>query len=111
MPATISPLPGFDWAKVKWGGPKDPRAEHCSYCGGKLDEDSVPLILWNEAGGCAEFCDRCMVTEWGFVIDEQARPRAAYRDDSYPERACDHCGKPYRGPAVYCSFDCAIADT
>jgi hypothetical protein len=36
--------------------------------------------------------------------------RAAYHDDSYPERACDHCGKPYRGPAVYCSFACAVAD-
>jgi hypothetical protein len=39
----------------------------------------------------------------------QERARAAYRDDSYPERACDHCGKPYRGPAVFCSLECAIA--
>jgi hypothetical protein len=36
--------------------------------------------------------------------------RASYRDDSYPSRACDHCGQPYRGPAIYCSFECAIAD-
>jgi hypothetical protein len=33
-----------------------------------------------------------------------------YRDDSFPERDCDHCGKPYRGPAVYCSLDCAVSD-
>jgi hypothetical protein len=36
--------------------------------------------------------------------------RASYRDDSFPERECDNCGKNYRGPAVYCSFECAIAD-
>jgi hypothetical protein len=36
--------------------------------------------------------------------------RAAYRDDSFPARLCDHCGTPYRGPAVYCSLTCAIAD-
>ena len=36
--------------------------------------------------------------------------RASYRDDGFAERPCDHCGKPYRGPAVYCSLECAIAD-
>jgi hypothetical protein len=36
--------------------------------------------------------------------------RAAYRDDSFPARLCDHCGTPYRGPAVYCSPECAVAD-
>lgn len=35
---------------------------------------------------------------------------AAYHDDGYPERDCDRCGRPYRGPAVYCSLRCAIAD-
>ena len=38
------------------------------------------------------------------------RACAAYRDDSYPERRCDYCDKPYRGPAVYCRLDCALAD-
>lgn len=28
----------------------------------------------------------------------------------HPERLCDFCKKPYRGPAVYCSNDCAFAD-
>ena len=37
-------------------------------------------------------------------------PEEAYRDDSFPERDCDHCGKPYKGPAVYCSLHCAMAD-
>jgi hypothetical protein len=43
--------------------------------------------------------------------DEHAdRAEAAYFDESYPERLCDYCGKPYRGPAVYCALRCAIAD-
>lgn len=33
-----------------------------------------------------------------------------YRDEAFSERACERCGKPYRGPAVYCSFACAEAD-
>lgn len=37
-------------------------------------------------------------------------PREAYRDDSYLPRHCDRCQKVYRGPAVYCSLDCAMAD-
>jgi RecJ-like exonuclease len=39
-----------------------------------------------------------------------ARPAAAYRDPQFPERACDKCGELYRGPAVYCSLRCALAD-
>ena len=34
-----------------------------------------------------------------------------YQDDGFPERACDRCGQLYRGPAVYCSLKCAIADS
>ena len=33
-----------------------------------------------------------------------------YKNPRLPERACDHCGKLYRGPAVYCSLECAVAD-
>ena len=97
MPTTISPRPGFDWAKVKWGGPKDPRTEHCSYCGDKLptdDEDPsfVPLILWASDGSAAEFCDTCQAQHWGIQTFDEAVPpvheieaRAAYRSDAYPE--------------------------
>jgi hypothetical protein len=35
---------------------------------------------------------------------------AAYLDQRLSERACDRCGKAYQGPAVYCSFECAVAD-
>lgn len=33
-----------------------------------------------------------------------------YYDPSFPERTCDReeCGKTCRGPAVYCSFTCAV---
>ena len=34
----------------------------------------------------------------------------SYADPSFDERACDRCGKLYRGPAVYCSLTCAIKD-
>ncbi len=40
----------------------------------------------------------------------KAAADAAYEDEGFPVRACDYCGKPYRGPAVYCSFKCAIDD-
>ena len=39
-----------------------------------------------------------------------AESRAAYRDDACSERLCDKCGNLYRGPAVYCCFDCAWND-
>lgn len=40
----------------------------------------------------------------------RATAQAAYEDDSFEERACDYCGRPYQGPAVYCSLECAEAD-
>jgi hypothetical protein len=33
-----------------------------------------------------------------------------YQDESWPERECDRCGRLYRGPTVYCSFNCAVRD-
>ena len=38
------------------------------------------------------------------------RAEAAYSDPSCPARDCDHCGRSYAGPAVYCSLGCALAD-
>jgi hypothetical protein len=43
-------------------------------------------------------------------ISAAVRALAAYRDPSQPERACDHCGQSYRGPALYCCLRCAVAD-
>lgn len=36
--------------------------------------------------------------------------KGSFRDNRYAERECDHCHMPYRGPTVYCSLDCALAD-
>jgi hypothetical protein len=73
---SIAPRPGFNWAQVNWGGPVEPRTEHCSsYCGDLLDEDSVPLILWNKDGWCAEFCDHCQATWWGVQSFDEVEPR------------------------------------
>jgi hypothetical protein len=62
---TFSPLPGFDWSRVRWGGPNERVAENCSYCGLELEENSVPLMLWKSDGSAARFCDRCQSTYWG----------------------------------------------
>jgi uncharacterized OB-fold protein len=42
--------------------------------------------------------------------DARQRAEKAYRNDKYPPRECDRCGKVYRGPAVYCSLQCAELD-
>lgn len=42
------------------------------------------------------------------VLEQSA---SGYENASFPERACDYCGKTYRGPAVYCSLECAKADS
>lgn len=45
-------------------------------------------------------------------LDTQDTIDRSYIDPHWPMRNCDNeaCGKPYRGPAVYCSHECAIAD-
>jgi hypothetical protein len=54
----------------------------------------------------------CLTCEPGTLCALLARdiepPR--YIDPSFPERACDCCGKLYRGPSVYCSLECAMDD-
>jgi hypothetical protein len=47
-----------------------------------------------------------------FVFAENyvERAEAAYHNDRFAERPCDNCGELYRGPAVYCSLKCALAD-
>lgn len=62
---TISPRPGFNWMNVAWGGPDEPVSDHCSYCGREIPEESIPLIMWNEAGWCARFCDHCQAAWFG----------------------------------------------
>jgi hypothetical protein len=87
-----APLPGFDWTRVQWGAPDARRTEICSYCGDELAEDSVPLIIWNKDGWCAEFCDHCQATWWGCSWDEgPVRPRHE-REVLGAVRSCRGCG-------------------
>jgi hypothetical protein len=52
-------------------------------------------------GGIASCCD---------AAGSRARAEALYADPNFCARPCDHCGQWYRGPAVYCSLQCAEAD-
>ena|ERR1700733_8937621 len=61
----LAPNPGFNWQQVSWGGPDEPQAETCSYCDAPIEEDSVPLMIWNADGWGAQFCDDCQERWWG----------------------------------------------
>lgn len=68
--ATLSPAPGFDWSRVRWGAPDAPRSEQCSYCDAPLGapeepDYEVPLIIWRADGSAAEFCMVCQEQWWG----------------------------------------------
>jgi hypothetical protein len=88
-----------------------------------MSDDSDRLaeaVLLFHAGGPWSECHRARWHELtgseaatARVLCDLARrtsPAAAYRDGSCSERACDCCGALYRGPAVYCSLTCALAD-
>ena len=47
---------------------------------------------------------------WHVQADARARAAAGYFDDSFTERTCDYCSRPYRGPALYCCIAHAEAD-
>jgi hypothetical protein len=55
------------------------------------------------------YCGRCKLFADGPVTPERLRLAAglAYHNPDFPLRACDACGRPYRGPAIYCSISCA----
>jgi hypothetical protein len=68
-------------------------------------------------GGIASCCDAAGSAEGPSEAEiERSQARigaileASYRDDTFPERLCDRCGTLYRGPAVYCSLQCALDD-
>lgn len=66
MTNPLQPRPGFDWTRVRWTGPTALVDEICSYCGGDIDDDEIPLRLWNNQSWAAVFCEACMETWWGF---------------------------------------------
>jgi hypothetical protein len=65
----LSPGTNLNWTAVSWGAPDQRRTDSCSYCGKPLSEDEIPLILWNDDGWCAEFCEACQRTHWGMEFE------------------------------------------
>lgn len=55
-------------------------------------------------------CMNCLGGEVNCCDGENACNDDPYTDPAYTSRPCDRCGKWYRGPAVYCSRECAIED-
>ena len=75
------------------------------------DRDAYVLLLEDDKGGViAGACYTLDVWREVFASLLEVARDAAYDDAHFSERKCDRCGKPYRGPAVYCSFACAEAD-
>lgn len=69
----LKALPGFDWKRVKWGGPSQVRTSSCSYCGEPLDDsgnDGGLFTLSSRSGCVAEFCQECS-RQW-FGIESAA---------------------------------------
>lgn len=69
----------------------------CPHCG---------AVSFNPNDIRERYCGACHA----FIVDGWPPTAEAYRDDAFAERACDYCGKLYRGPAVYCSLECATDD-
>lgn len=92
----------------------------CERCHGTRMADWAPCPEC--IGGVASCCDaagsaepplspgvqKAMDKFWQGLA--QRRAEEAYRDDKFCARPCDRCGQWYRGPAVYCSLECAQED-
>jgi len=64
----------------------------------------LPCLECN-GSGIASCCDTA-----GSSVRQFPPISASYRDDTFEPRKCDYCGEQYRGPAVYCSLECATDD-
>jgi hypothetical protein len=82
--------------------PNDIRERYCGRCHAFVDDPPAirPRPLSDPCAICGRPWRQC----------ECGEPLDAYRDDRFAERGCDRCGKAYRGPAIYCSLECALAD-
>ena len=72
MTFPISPLPGFNWMAVSWGGPNQVRTDKCSYCDTPLDDDEVPLILLRDAAGSPSFAANANSTGGAFGMTQMS---------------------------------------
>jgi len=45
--------------RLAWSRPDSAIAPFCSVCQAHIAEDDVPLMMWDGAGACVQFCDEC----------------------------------------------------
>jgi hypothetical protein len=45
--------------RLVWSQPDSAIAPFCSACQAHIAADEVPLMMWNAAGACVQFCQRC----------------------------------------------------
>ena len=105
---------GVDWNdRVQVAA--DQHAHHTGWCWDAAGEAYV-LTLHREDGsvlGAATYTFKDWMDTFARLTAAHAASKdrgGVYRNKRFSERECDRCGKSYRGPAVYCSFECAEAD-
>jgi hypothetical protein len=59
------PNSDFDWKRVRWRTFRMEPPKRCGYCSNDLATDAPRIIVCDNAGYRAEFCETCMVTYWG----------------------------------------------
>jgi hypothetical protein len=64
-PPPFEPKAGFRWRKVIWGPPDAVVSVLCSYCSAVMRDEEVPLMLFQNDGSCAKFCEDCQRRWWG----------------------------------------------
>ena len=46
--------------RLVWSHPNSAITPFCSLCQAYIPDDTVPLMMWNDNGALAHFCDRCV---------------------------------------------------
>ena len=54
--------------RLVWSHPDSRIAPLCSVCFKHIPDDAVPLMMWNDKGACAQFCDDCQ--QIAFVVQK-----------------------------------------
>ena len=82
--------------------------------GSRLEIDMVTLLARADVAPADSGVTMGLSSAEEALIEQCCRREAveSFHDDSCPERICerDECGRVYRGPGVYCSMPCALAD-
>lgn len=61
----------FDWSRVRWDDAQAPQRDDCSYCGAAIDDDTIPLRMWNQRGSSCVFCVHCDAAALTAVMEVQ----------------------------------------